>query len=441
MNSSPFTNRFSNKLNLSKLLFPIVGVMLFFSCRKDGDVGLSLIGDDLTTQLVDTFPLQFSIQREDTLQIRNTGRHLLGVLNDPQFGRTSAQFCTQIIPSTALTPNFTNLKLDSAFLSFPYLGYFGDTTSVLQVTVKVLGKRIYSDSVYSQFSDFTTQLNRVGGATFRAIQPSVAKQYREPTGSGGDTLVTRNAMLRIPIDTGLARTLMLSNKTSSSADFLNYFNGFSVEAKLISGNGLVVYLAPALSLSGLNIYYHDGGLFKRYDFNVNSSCAWKNTFNYQFFNSEAQRAKNSGQVNQDKLFVEGMAGFKTKMTVSNLRSILTNKDIVIQKATFEFPVHPSQIKTSNQITPRIGIVAIDSNGKSNPIPDQFFDYFGGQYNSTKNVYELNLTQYFQKLIYQSNDYGFYILSSNGIQDGTRVVLNSNKSIKPPKLTIIYTKIP
>ena len=88
-----------------------------------------------------------------------------------------------------------------------------------------------------------------------------------------------------------------------------------------------------------------------------------------------------------------------------------------------------------------GIVAIDSNGKSNPIPDQFFDYFGGQFNSTKNVYELNLTQYFQKLIYQSNDYGFYILSSNGIQDGTRVVLNSKKSIKPPKLTIIYTKIP
>jgi hypothetical protein len=312
---------------------------------------------------------------------------------------------------------------------------------VLQVTVKVLGKRIYSDSIYSQFSDFSTQLNRVGGATFRNIQPSVAKQYREPTGSGGDTLVTRNAMLRIPIDTGLAKTLMLSNKTSSSADFLNYFNGFSVEAKLISGNGLVVYLAPALSLSGLNIYYHDGGLFKRYDFNVNSSCAWKNTFNYQFLNSEAQRAKNSGQVNQDKLFVEGMAGFKTKMTVSNLRSILTNKDIVIQKATLEFPVHPTQIKTSNQITPRIGIVAIDSNGKSNPIPDQFFDYFGGQFNSTKNVYELNLTQYFQKLVYQSNDYGFYILSSNGIQDGTRVVLNSNKSINPPKLTIIYTKIP
>lgn len=415
--------------------------MLFFSCRKDGDVGLSLIGDDLTTHLVDTFPLQFSIQREDTLQIKNTGRHLLGVLNDPQFGRTSAQFCTQIIPSTALTPNFTNLKLDSAFLSFPYLGYFGDTTSVLQVTVKVLAKRIYSDSIYSQFSDFSTQLNRVGGATFRNIQPSVAKQYREPTGSGGDTLVTRNAMLRIPIDTGLAKILMLSNKTSSSADFLNYFNGFSVEAKLISGNGLVVYLAPALSLSGLNIYYHDGGLFKRYDFNVNSSCAWKNTFNYQFLNSEAQRAKNSGQVNQDKLFVEGMAGFKTKMTVSNLRSILTNKDIVIQKATLEFPVHPTQIKTSNQITPRIGIVAIDSNGKSNPIPDQFFDYFGGQFNSTKNVYELNLTQYFQKLVYQSNDYGFYILSSNGIQDGTRVVLNSNKSINPPKLTIIYTKIP
>ena len=146
-------------------------------------------------------------------------------------------------------------------------------------------------------------------------------------------------------------------------------------------------------------------------------------------------------MNQDKLFVEGMAGFKTKMTVSNLRSILTNKDIVIQKATFEFPVHPTQIKTSNQVTPRIGIVTIDSNGKSNPIPDQFFDYFGGQYNSTKNVYELNLTQYFQKLVYQSNDYGFYILSSNGIQDGTRVVLNSNKSINPPKLTIIYTKIP
>ncbi len=419
----------------------LLGGTFLFSCRKDGDVGLSLIGDDLTTQLVDTFPLQFSIQREDTLQIKNTGRHLLGVLNDPQFGRTSAQFYTQLIPSTALTPNFSNLKIDSALLSFPFLGYFGDTNSVIQVTVKVLGKRIFTDSIYSQFSDFSTQINRVGGATFRNIQPSVSKQYREPTGSGGDTLVTRNAMLRIPIDTNLAKSLLLSNKTSSSADFLNYFNGFSVEAKLISGNGLVMYLAPALSLSGLNIYYHDAGSFKRYDFNVNSSCAWKNTFDYQYSNSEAQRAMNSGQVVQDKLFVEGMAGFKTKVTISNLRSILTNKDIVIQKAFFEFPVHPSQTKITNQITPRIGMVAVDSNGKPSPVPDQFFDYFGGQFNSSKSVYEINLTQYFQKLIYQSNDYGFYILSSNGIQDGTRVVLNSNKTLTPPKLTIIYTKIP
>jgi hypothetical protein len=87
------------------------------------------------------------------------------------------------------------------------------------------------------------------------------------------------------------------------------------------------------------------------------------------------------------------------------------------------------------------MVAVDSNGKPSPVPDQFFDYFGGQFNSSKSVYEINLTQYFQKLIYQSNDYGFYILSSNGIQDGTRVVLNSNKTLTPPKLTIIYTKIP
>jgi hypothetical protein len=441
MNSKLFTNRFLLNVTFKNVFLLLLGGTTLFSCRKDGDVGLSLIGDDLTTQLVDTFPLNFSIQREDTLQIRNTGRHLLGVLNDPQFGRTSAQFCTQLIPSTALTPNFSNLKIDSALLSFPFLGYFGDTNSVIQVTVKVLGKRIYSDSVYSQFSDFSTQINRVGGGTFRNIQPSVSKQYREPTGSGGDTLVTRNAMLRIPIDTNLAKSLLLSNKTSSSADFLNYFNGFSVEAKLISGNGLVMYLAPALSLSGLNIYYHDAGSFKRYDFNVNSSCAWKNTFDYQYGNSEAQRAMISGQVVQDKLFVEGMAGFKTKVTISNLRSILTNKDIVIQKAFFEFPVHSSQTKITNQITPRIGMVAVDSNGKSSPVPDQFFDYFGGQFNSIKNTYEVNLTQYFQKLVYQSNDYGFYILSSNGIQDGTRVVLNSNKAFVSPKLTIIYTKIP
>jgi hypothetical protein len=152
-------------------------------------------------------------------------------------------------------------------------------------------------------------------------------------------------------------------------------------------------------------------------------------------------AKITGQVNQDKLFVEGMAGFKTKVSISNLRSILSNKDIVIQKAIFEFPVHPSQNQSNFRITPKIGIVAIDTNGKPSPVPDQFFDYFGGQYNATKNCYELNLTQYFQKLVYQSKDYGFYILSSNGIQDGTRVVLNSNRSLNPPKLSIIYTKIP
>jgi len=441
MKQKPSISRFSVDFFSVKLFFPLLGILFLFSCRKDGDVGLSLIGNELTTQKVDTFPLNFSIVREDTLQIKNTGRHLLGVLNDPQFGMTSARFCTQVIPSTALTPNFSNLKIDSAFLSFPYLGHFGDSNSVLEVTVKILGERIYSDSVYSQFSNFKTQIKRVGGGTFRGFQPSVLKQYREPTGSGGDTLVSRNAMLRIPIDTLLVRSLLLSNKTSTSADFLQYFPGFSIEAKLVSGNGVVLYLAPALSLSGLNIYYHDAGLFKRYDFNVNSSCAWKTTFKYQYQNSEAQIAKNAGQVNQDKLFVEGMAGFKTKVSISNLRSILSNKDIVIQKAVFEFPVHSSQNLSNFRITPKIGIVAIDSNGKPTPVSDQFFDYFGGQYNATRNCYELNLTQYFQKLVYQSKDYGFYILSSNGIQDGTRVVLNSNRSLIPPKLSIIYTKIP
>ena len=420
------------------LLLPFI---FFQSCRKDGDVGLSLIGNELSTHLVDTFPLSFQIIREDTLKIKNTGRHLLGVLNDAQFGKTSAQFVTQIIPSTALTPNFSNLKIDSAFLSFPYLGFFGDSSSTLKISVRVLGEKIYSDSVYSQFSKFSTGIKTVGEGVFKNFQPSVPKQYREPNGSGGDTLVNRNAMLRIPIDSNLVKKLLLSNKTSSSSEFLDYFWGFSVEAKLISGSGLIVYLAPALSLSGLNIYYHDGGSFKRYDFNVTSACTWKNTFNYQFQNAEANLAKNAGTVNQDKLFVEGMAGFKTKVNVSNLRSILNQKDIVIQKATFEFPVHSIQNKGLNLITPKLGMVVVDSSGKASPIPDQFFDYFGGQYNATKNLYEINLTKYFQNLVYQEKDYGFYLISSNGVQDGTRVILNSNKALLAPKLSIIYTKIP
>jgi len=441
MKSKPFTIHSSTNNIFPRVIF-FLGFLLFLnSCRKDGDVGLSLIGDELTTQSVDSFPLSFFIQREDTLQIKNTGRHLLGVLNDPSFGKTSGQFCTQIIPSTALTPNFSNLKIDSAFLSFPFLGHFGDTNSVLEISVRVLGKKIFSDSVYHQFSNFPTQLGKVGGATFRNLQPSVSKQYREPTGSGGDTLITRNAMLRIPMDTNFVKKILLSNRTNSTADFLNYFYGLSVEAKLISGSGVILYLAPALSLSGLNIYYHDNGLFKRYDFNVNSSCTWKNTFDYQYKNSEAFQSMNSGQVRQDKIFVEGMAGFKSKVVISDLRKILENKDIVIQKAIFEFPVHPSQSKVANRITPKIGMVGIDSIGKPLVLPDQFFDYYGGQYNSTKNSYEVNLTKYFQNLLYQTKDYGFYILSSNGIQDGTRVVLNSNQSLRPPKLTIIYTKIP
>lgn len=427
-------------MNQRFIFFAALFLFTLVGCRKDGDVGLSLISDDLSTNYIDTFTLDFSTVREDSVRTKNNARHLLGELNDPEFGKTSAFFTTQIVPATALTPNFTNLQIDSAFLSFPFTGYFGDTNSVVEIKVYELNQKLSSDSNYSQFTRVGYHNASVGQGTFQGIQPTVNRMYREPNGSGGDTTLQRGPMLRIPIDSIFAKRLLTSNKTATAADFVDYCYGLRVEAKVTNSDGLIIYLGPALSLSGLNIYYHDNGLFKRYDFNVASTCVWQNSFDYQFSGSNADISSKQKPYISDKIYVEGMAGYKTRIQLPYLRNLLDKNDLVIQKAVFEFPVHNSQSTNSEKIPTRLSILSVDDQLRNNLIPDQFASYFDGNWNETKKVYSLNVTQYLQDILYKNTDNGFYLISYRGNMDGTRLLLNSNNSTNPPKLKVIFTKI-
>jgi hypothetical protein len=249
------------------ILLALFVLLCATSCKKkDNALGKDILDNDayLYGTTTDTFDILSYTIEEDSIITDNAANVVLGSYNDPVFGKFDASFYTQI-RLAGINPNFgdpSTISIDSFVLALKYVGYYGDLQPQT-FEVYELNEDLNIDSTYYAFTTKTTKPTNLVPLGLGTITPDPINK----TIVGGDSL---NPQLRIPLDTNLARSLILeatsgSATFSSNEAFLSYFKGIKIKTNNGSqspGNGGAFYFNLSDPASKMTIYFHQGGIQK-----------------------------------------------------------------------------------------------------------------------------------------------------------------------------------
>ena len=426
-----FYSRYIQKLSIGMFFF---AAAFLSSCSKPGIVGLDVQpkSDLLNVKYTDTLSITTFTVKEDSLRADETSLNLLGSYSDPVFGRSTTSFYTQVRLSKE-NPDFgTNPVLDSVVIAFAYKGYYGDTNTTQTVRVFKLQESIDKAADYYSNKSFNAYPN-IGNLTFNP----------HPTDSvlvGG---INAAPQLRIKLDNSFGKDLLYAGSTNlaNNTAFLQVFKGLNISADDINttNQGAVLYFDLLSAQSKLTVYYNDS---LKFDFVTDANAARINHFAHDYAGTPVNAELNGTATDTDWVYVQAMAGVKTKILMPNLNHLTDSGTIAVNKA--ELVISVDNTNTSYSPNPTIALVRIDSLGKIYYLSDQLEEssYFGGTYDSATNKYKFNIAKYVQEVLNGSiTDYGLYLLSSGSAVSANRIIVGSGSNANyKMKLKITYTKL-
>ena len=404
-----------NKIISLGLVIGLIAV----SCTDPNTIGLEIqpTSDAITISDTSSFSWQTSAtESEDSLRTDEALNLILGEINDdPAFVNSSAGFYTQILLTENNTDLGTNPIVDSVVLSYTYSSSYGaDLANFTSLDILVLQDDIYKDSVYYSTS-------------FSVPTPG-GMSYVESFSVSNDT---EKPLLKVKLSNEFGQDILdLENEGLKDNEvFLDNFKGISVVS---SAQNTMLYLNPNGSNSILKIYYHNdesGSDTLSLDFELGGDAARINLFNSKPLENLVQE--------DDKIYIQSMAGYKATIAVNNtdsIKAMLAGK--AINKVTMSFDVE--QGSTSEYAAhDKLFLVRVDEDGKNVFLTDYTIEgetHFGGRLEDDKYVF--NITRYFYQLLNnESYTNDLYLLPAGAAVNANRTILN-----KDIKLTIHYSEL-
>ncbi len=349
---------------------PVVSLLFlssFIACDKDFNVIESEVLGENNTNFstgLDTINVVAHNKRVDAVRINNLPSYLLGVFNDPEYGKTTASIVTQITPNAAsLNEDFgINPTIDSVIIHIPYFSsiksvdadgnteyqldsLYGNSSAEYKLTIyrnnyflrdfDPFGEENSSQNYYSKAEDNRELLNNYalngsqninfdehkGEVIIDTVFAPSTKATILITGEGTDEIVTRSIpAFRYSINSDTKKgteqlnfwqqTIVArsgSDDLSSANNFRNYFRGFYLKSEPIEDNGSMILMNLASSEANVTIYYTKGANNSRTsdDYVLNFSGNTLNTFNNEF----TRPIEDGDDINGDEtLYLKGMEG-------------------------------------------------------------------------------------------------------------------------------------
>ena len=387
------------------------------SCTDPNTIGLEVqpTSDNIIISSANFESISSATESEDSLRTDEALNLILGGIDDSQFGLNNAGFYTQILLTENNTDLGTNPIVDSVVMSYTYSGYYGDLENFTSLDVLILQEDIYKDSVYYSNS---YQISSLGGMS-----------YVESFSVSEDASESPSLTIRLSDSFGQEILDLQNEGLKDNETFLENFKGISVIA---SAQNTMLYLNPTGSNSFLKIYYHNeqsGSDTISLDFELGGDAARINLFNHKPLVNLNQE--------EDKVYIQSMAGYKTKISINNtdsLKSMLEGKSI--NKVTMSFDVTEGS-QNEYVAHDKLFLVRVNEEGNNVFLTDFTIEgetHFGGRLEDDK--YEFNITRYFYQLLNNdiyTND--LYLLPAGAAVNANRTILN-----KDIKLTIHYSEL-
>ena len=389
------------------LIATTTAIILFsFSCQKSFNTGDDLLPDDDNISII--FTDTSTIISETVLSVPSrTDRLLLnhlGCMDDPLFGKTSAMTSFELgLPIAGLDEDTLGpYSIDSFVLKVDINDFYGDSSQAQYFNVFTVVNN--QEKLIDYYSDEVPPLDLNPIVSLGPHIPSLAKRLR--INEGGDSSFV-DPSLRFEIDHTVGQ-LILDNlgNIEDFKDFERLLPGLAiaVDSSRACGGGL--YLLNLLSLSSsLRLHYknsvNDTLVMFFPTFNSGYSRA---VYEHNYTNTEVGMAINDGVNNEEKSYVQGLAGVQTKIEMPHLENY---SGTAINKAEIVITQIPDASAETYTVPERIYLTTRDNQNLIRNIDDFSFGdaYYGGIKDSILNAdeeyaytYTINVSSHIQEII-------------------------------------------
>ncbi len=444
------------------LLTLLISLFIFSSCQKSENISLNAGSANLiNSQLVDTSTVLTTSVQDDSVNTSGLSQHPFGYLADPLFGKTEANLAFTLTPPSDNLSFGTNPTLDSAVLVLKYGDeLYGDSlNSSYTVNVHQLAEKFNTDIFYSNRKEWAPG-SLIGSRTVKSFAWRDTIQVRQIVDGAPDTLKKIVPHLRIPIDPGFINTNFINGSSANFASttaFRNFIKGMylTINKEQSTGNGGIIFFDLATAgVSRLELYYKNTGSDNLKDTNMVAFSISQNTAASNIKHDYTGTVVKS-KLNQvsDVIYVQGLAGLRTKLSFPFLKKLENSGNIAINKAELVVSVVDGTDAPPLPPASRLVLYRTDIAGQRQVIPDYSPSVIGAVYDKSKKRYIFNISTYIQNVLNNKLEaYDLYIApidysagtSSPNISPSATTAMRSvlggkdNSSYKI-KLNVYYTK--
>lgn len=434
-------------------LIPVT--FLIFSCGDSTEVGSGLLGDeDIRVQNVTVFPKPtLTIDPQPTIAYTSINffntTFLLGELDDPLFGKSSAEIICEVrLPG--FVPDLSDIRVDSMILMLEFAnnGFYGDSTSRHDIEVYQLLERIDDRDTILANAQFEFNPVALGGRRDYLFSRDSIKVFDPIT----DTTTFVSNVLRISLNRRFATELVRDSiNLTSNDEWLNVLNGLLVRSTVDGSSMFGIDLSTSNSNSVVQLYYESSaGEPEILEFPLTSAGSTRATLmSHDYSGSEVEGALNNPIDPEEPFYLQGMNGVNALMDLS---AVFELQDIFINHAELELTIAEEFLVEPDKYPPaeRIGLLTESANGELIIIDDIVaallngtldISYGGGleQEEGEAGRYVINITRHL-KQVYQGNTSTLLYLSVyEKSQNPERVLLYGGEHPQyPASLRITYT---
>lgn len=426
----------------SFLIFALTFLFGFTACKKQvNQNGADFLASQygINSVLVDTFSILTYSVKEDSVRCTNNSYTMLGIYNDPVFGKLNSSIYTNILLENPGATNFTNSQtIDSVVLSLQFNGYYGDPENI-QVEVYELADLMNVGDTMYQFSTVNHLSENLVDPAFTSVLPAPTQKSIV----GTDTL---SAQLRIRLKSAFGQHLIdgvAQGKYATQDLFKDFCKGLYIKVtdyNPASGKGAVYYFNMKAVNSGLTIYYKDeDAIAKSFRYLINDKGVYFNHVDIDRTNTKVEKLLADTTLGKKEFYAQAY-GIRSVVEIPGLKNIPSKA--IIHSATLELPFtsyYLDKFYPSASVT--IGYYEDNNYHKPKTIKN------GNLYNQASKSFIIDLNNYSGNVLVAQNilrglinTQKFFIIPDNYINSSERIIFNGqNTDYKSkPKLTVIYT---
>lgn len=318
----------------SRALFFFLGILIF-SCTKivTTDIGSDLIppADGVITK--DTvLDVITNNAGKDSVFVGISDDHMLGYVNDPVFGKTTASVNFQVAPQSypfSWDIPKDSIVLDSVVLSIKNNGIWGDSMQPLKLHVYTIDPEVVfdNDSAYDNTRTFTKGREITEFTSGTTVYPYLLNDV--DTTEGYFTEVATN-QIRIRLNKSFGQQLIDYDSGavySNDTTFYSYLRGLIVETEQSGQSLLQVSLTD--TSTRLVVYYHSlTDTASRWFVPKTASSASSNTILRDYQGTEIPTYLSNGTTD-DKVFMQTSPGTYTTIDISSVDSM---ENVIVHRA-------------------------------------------------------------------------------------------------------------